>query len=341
MIAVVIPCFRSGSAVLKVIASIGPEVGLILVVDDCCPLGTGRLVSEQCRDGRLVVLYSETNRGVGGAVLTGMTAALTRGAEIIVKVDGDGQMDPALIPGLVAPIRAGQADYTKGNRFFFLSNSLQMPRPRLFGNLVLSFLTKLSSGYWNVMDPTNGFIAIHADIARMLPHRRIATRFFFESDMLFHLGLLRAKVIEFPMMARYADEESNLKIGRILWPFVRGHLRNFLLRVRYRYFVRDFSLASLELFFGTLLFVFGALFGASAWIAHAWSGTFASTGTVMIPALTLLMGFQLILAFLNFDINAVPREPVHPFLRKLADKASEDKQALIRTTGLSEVPPTF
>jgi glycosyltransferase involved in cell wall biosynthesis len=141
----------------------------------------------------------DANRGVGAAFLTGMRYAIERGADIIVKIDADGQMDPSQVAALIHPIVSGQADYVKGDRFFFLGNAASMPSARLFGNLVLSFLTKLSSGYWTIMDPTNGFLAIHARVAELLDDQQIAKRFFFETDLLFHLGLIRAKVVEFPI----------------------------------------------------------------------------------------------------------------------------------------------
>lgn len=315
-IAVVIPCFRVGPTILDVIGRVGPEVTLIVVVDDCCPARTGEIVIARCEDPRLHVLRHAENRGVGAAVLTGMREAIHRGAEILVKIDGDGQIDPRLVPGLIAPIQAGVADYAKGNRFFFLSNAHQMPRIRLFGNLMLSFLTKLSSGYWNIMDPTNGFVAMHASVARLLPFDRIAPRFFFESDVLFHLGLLRAKVVDVPMLARYDQEESNLRVHRVLWPFLGRHLRNTWLRLLYRYFIRDFSLASLELVFGSALFLFGVLFGSGAWMWGLASGELMSTGTIMVAVVPLLIGFQLLLAFLNFDIVTMPREAIAPALMR-------------------------
>src|SRR3989304_3450683 len=147
-IAVVVPCYKVKKHVLEVIASIGDEVWRIYVVDDACPDGSGKHVEEHCLDQRVRVIYHECNQGVGGAVITGYRAAITDGAEVIVKVDGDGQMDTSLIPNFIEPILAGEADYTKGNRFFDLEEIRAMPKVRLIGNAVLSFLTKLSSGSW-------------------------------------------------------------------------------------------------------------------------------------------------------------------------------------------------
>jgi len=199
---------------------------------------------------------------------------------------------------------------------------------RRFGNLALSFLAKLSSGYWTIMDPTNGFFAIHARVAELLDDERIARRFFFETDLLFHLGLIRAKVVEFPMRACYGDEISNLRVSHQLWPFLKGHLRNTTRRILYRYFFRDLSLASLQLVAGGALFIFGLVFGLYHWLS-APPDQLVPTGTIMIAALTFLIGFQLVLSFLNYDISASPREPLHPFLGKgwQAKKASEPEKA--------------
>lgn len=165
--------------------------------------------------------------------MTGYRAALKDGIDIIVKIDSDGQMDPALIIDFVGPIVDGEADYTKGNRFFELEKVKSMPRIRLIGNAILSFMCKLSSGYWNLFDPTNGFTAIHADVARRLPFNSISKRYFFESDILFRLNTLRAVVIDIPMEAEYGDEISNLKISRIVGEFLVKHSKNFIKRIFY------------------------------------------------------------------------------------------------------------
>ncbi len=313
---VVIPAYRAAGSILDVIARVGPEVELIVVVDDCCPEGTGITVSHRCNDPRVVVLMHDVNQGVGGAFMTGMRYAARRGADIIIKVDADGQIDPAQIPALIHPISSGDADYVKGNRFFFLNHAASMPRARKIGNLALSFMAKLSTGYWNIMDPTNGFFAIHARLADLVAEQDIAKRFFFETDLLFQLGLLRARVIEFPMQACYGDEISNLKISKVFGPFLAGHVRNTARRILYRYFLRDFSIGSLQLLFGTLLFGFGLAFGGYHWARGVASNELVPTGTIMIAAITLLIGFQLLLAFLSYDIGTTPREVLHPFLER-------------------------
>lgn len=311
-IAVIIPSYKVREHVLGVIGKIGPEVQRIYVVDDCCPDRSGAYVEAHCRDERVTVLWNAQNQGVGGAVMTGYQAAISDGMDILVKLDGDDQMDPDLILDFVDPIAAGEADYTKGNRFFNLEKIRAMPTMRLFGNAALSLMCKLSSGYWNLFDPTNGFTAIHANVARQLPFDKISRRYFFETDMLFRLNTLRAVVIDIPMDAKYGDEVSNLKISKIVGEFFVKHVRNFFKRIFYNYFLRDMSLASIELPLGLLFLSFGLVYGGYHWIGSSEAGISTPAGTVMLAALPALMGLQLILAFLSYDIASVPRRPIHP-----------------------------
>ncbi|MSR61041.1 MAG: glycosyltransferase family 2 protein [Planctomycetes bacterium] len=310
-IAVVVPCYRARASVLGVLAKIGPECAAIYVVDDACPEQTGAHVRRECRDPRVRVLVLEANQGVGGATLSGYRAALAEGANVLVKLDADGQMDPVLVPTLVAPILLGEADYTKGNRFFELEGLRSMPFLRLAGNSALSFLSKLSSGYWDVFDPTNGFTALHAAVARRLPLDKVAKRWFFESDLLFRLGTLRAVVCDVPMPAQYADERSNLSVRHVLPEFAWRHLLNTLKRVFYGYYLRDFNFASLELVLGVLATAGGTWFGIAQWLASSESRTFTSSGPVMLAALPILLGVQLVLGFLSFDMHNTPRQPLH------------------------------
>jgi len=295
---------------LDVIKGIGEDVSFIFTVDDCCPDNSGAYIQVHCDDSRVKVLMTSENLGVGGAVLLGYQAAIEAGSGVIVKLDGDGQMDPSLIPKIIAPILVGEADYCKGNRFFDLEKIRAMPNIRIFGNAVLSFMTKVSSGYWDLFDPTNGYTAIHADVARRLPIEKISSRYFFETDILFRLNTLRAVVVDVPMDARYGDEISHLKISRVVGEFFVKHIRNFFKRIFYNYYLRDMSVASLELPLGGGLLTLGSLFGVYHWIGSFQEGTVTPAGTVMLAALPILMGVQLILAFINYDIANVPQRPL-------------------------------
>lgn len=329
-IAVVIPCFRVACQVLGVIARIGPEVGWIIVVDDACPEGTADVVEAHCRDPRVRVIRHEENQGVGGAMLTGYAACIGLPATAVVKLDGDGQMDPALIPRLASPLLCGRADYVKGNRFYRLSNVTDMPWLRLLGNAALSFLTKLSSGYWQLFDPTNGFTAIHRTLLVELEFGRISRRYFFESDLLHHLNQLRAVVEEMPMRARYDGEPSSLAPLRVIGPFLRGNLRNTFRRILYSYFLRGFSAASLELLVGVPLLLFGLGFGLSHWVRSVVQHEPSTAGTVMLAALPVILGGQFVLSWINFDVASEPRLPVH---LQLMERANEWQGGDLAPTG--------
>lgn len=317
-IAVVIPCYRVRDQILSVIAAMPPEIAIIYAIDDACPEGSGEWLADHAVDPRLRILWHATNQGVGGAVITGLRQALADGADIVVKLDGDGQMDAGKIALLVQPIQDGTADYTKGNRFYDPGDLAAMPRVRLFGNAVLSFLAKLSTGYWQCFDPTNGFVAIQADVARRVPWQRLHRRYFFETDLLFRLNTLRARVVDVPMPAIYGDEQSSLRILRSIPTFLGGHLRNIVKRIGYNYFLRDFSLASLELVIGFALLLFGTVYGLLHWGSGAAA---ASAGVVMLSALPVILGLQFLLAFLAFDIQSAPTAPIHPLLARRRDTA--------------------
>lgn len=309
-VAVVIPCYKVTRFVEDVIARVGPEVWRIYCVDDACPDGSGDRIEKHVSDPRVRVLRNAENQGVGGATLAGFRQARADGADVLVKIDGDGQMDPRLLPLFLEPILAGRADYTKGNRFYDPSSVHGMPFVRVVGNAGVSFLNKLSSGYWNIFDPTNGYVALHGLVLDRLPVDKISRRYFFESDMLYHLNIVRAVVEDVPMEAVYGEEESNLHVASAGPDFVVGHARNFLRRLAYNYYLRDFSMGSIELVLGPALLLFGVVFGTVKWALKP-PGLQQSAGTVMLAGLPVIVGLQLILSFLNGDANNVPRTPLH------------------------------
>ena len=308
-IVVVIPSYKTSAHVVSVVKSIGKEVSQIIVVDDACPEGSGKLVLSSVKDKRVSVLFHSSNQGVGGAMVTGYKAALAAGADIVVKVDGDGQMDPADIPMLVKPIIERRADYTKGNRFDSLEDLEAMPRVRIFGNAVLSLMSKVSTGYWNITDPTNGFIAIHRSVLSRVHLEKLAKNFFFESDMLFRLSLIKAVVLDVAMSARYGTEKSNLKISRVIFDFPGRHVVNHMKRIFYSYYLREWSVSSIELPAGIILFFWGLIFGSTTWITNAAAGVVTPVGPVMLSAVPLILGFQLILAFVSYDVASEPKIP--------------------------------
>lgn len=302
-ICIVVPAYKVSKTLAKLIAEIGPEVSHIIVVDDKCPENSGSQLLRQVSDSRLEVISRSENGGVGAATITGYERALQIGADVIVKLDGDGQMPPSQIKELIRPILAGKADYVKGNRFFEVEAIKKMPKNRVFGNLVLSFMTKLSSGYWQIFDPNNGFTAITSGALRRLPLHKIDNRYFFESDMLFRLNLNREVVVDVNMPAVYEDEISSLKISKVIFEFPAKHIRNLMKRIIYSYYIREFNLASIELPIAILLGVIGSVRAFTAWNLSNDTGQATPAGTVVLSAVLLLSALQLLLSFINFDTN--------------------------------------
>ena len=312
----IIPCYKVKDHIARVIARMPPWIEGAICIDDACPEGSGDYIEQTIADPRVRVLRLAKNLGVGGATLAGYAEADRLGGRILVKVDGDDQMDLSYLGQLIAPILLGEADYAKGNRFTSISHLTAMPGVRVFGNAALSFAAKVSTGYWNVFDPTNGFTAIEASVARRVMEKRVSPRFFFETDLLYHLGTLRAVVRDVPMPARYGDEVSNIRIGAIIGPFALKHLTNFLQRILGQYFVRDFNVATLELLSGGGLCLFGLIYGLH-WLAVRDPHQAASAGVVMAAALPVIVGVQLLLQAMNFDVVNVPTRAIHPYLRAI------------------------
>ena len=340
-VAAVIPCYRVGRHILDVVRLALTKVDVVYVIDDCCPDKSGNLVAEHFLTDRVRVIRHTVNQGVGGAVISGYLAARQDAVDIVVKLDGDGQMDPDNIPALIAPIIANTADYTKGNRFFNIEYLRHMPPVRVFGNSALSFVNKISSGYWNIMDPTNGFTAIHSTALREIDLDKIAKRYFFESDMLFRLNVIRAVVRDVPMASIYGDEESNLKIGKVLVDFPLRYLKNFFKRFFYNYILRDMNIGTIETLVGLFLVLAGGTWGIINWISHGMIEQETPAGTVMLATLPIIIGSQLLLAAIGTDIHNVPNEalqkmnlprPPHIGVRKPALAGS--RETLPEKTGI-------
>ncbi len=309
-VAVIIPCYKSKDSLPGVVSEIGKEVDRVYVVDDACPEGTVAAFMEMNKDSRVVPVMLPENQGVGGATMAGYRAALADGYDIMVKVDSDGQMDPRLIPQLIKPIISHHADYTKGNRFFSIEDAAQMPKLRFFGNFFLSFISKASSGYWNVFDPTNGFTAIHRNALALLPLDKIEKRYFFESDMLFRLNTIEAVVQDAPMKAKYGDEVSGLNPGRELYRFAGKHLKRFLKRILYRYYLRGVSAASVFLLGGLAFLALFVLITTVFMGTSSATGVPSTPGEVMAAGACLIISVQMLLAFLVIDVMSSPTKPL-------------------------------
>jgi glycosyltransferase involved in cell wall biosynthesis len=308
-ICVVIPLFNSGGLIGDVLRGLPAFVRSIVVVDDCSQ-DDSFSIANQVVDERMHIVRHASNQGVGAATLSGYQKALELGAQIIVKMDSDNQMDPAYLVALITPVMTGQADYAKGNRFTHAEALKTMPLLRRVGNAGLSLLTKAATGYWGIFDPTNGYTALHASLVPQLDLARIHRRYFFESSMLVELGFLRAVVRDVEIPARYANETSSLSEWKALFEFPPLLFKGFLRRLVVQHFVRDFGIFSTLLILGAGLSTFGLLFGLYHWYLSIKTMVIASTGTVMIATLPLILGSQLLIQALIVDMQNEPRQPL-------------------------------
>jgi len=309
LITVVIPCFKVDKHIETVIASVPKYVDYIIAVDDACPNNSGGIV-KALNNEKVLIEYHKKNQGVGGAVITGFKKALILQSDIVVKLDGDGQMDQNRIIDLITPLTQDKADYAKGNRFHDFKALKQMPNTRLFGNSVLSFATKATSGYWDIMDPTNGFFAIHKNALSELNLDKIEKRYFFETDMLINLNIINKVVTDVSIPAIYNDEESNLSIRRVLVSFPQRILKGIFKRLFYKYYIYNFNMASIYLLISIPLLLFGIIFGIFKWSYGISENTENNAGTIMLAALPIILGIQFLLQAIQIDINSIPKKDI-------------------------------
>lgn len=308
ILSAVIPCYNVAKHIEAVVSHLPEEISNIIAVNDCSVDDTESILLRlQAQTTKLVYVKHEVNQGVGGAMLTGFKKSLELHSDITIKMDGDNQMDSSYIHELIKPITDNEADFTKGNRFRDFSALKTMPLSRRLGNLGLSFCIKAASGYWNIFDPNNGFIAIKNETLRSIDLAKLHKRYFFESSLLIELYYTNAVVHEIPMKANYGDELSGLSITKAFFQFPPKLLKALIRRIILKYFLFDFNIASVYILFGLPLVMIGAIYGGVNFVKYASQHIPAPTGTVVIPTLLITLGFQLLLSAVNFDIANYPK----------------------------------
>ncbi|BCW46152.1 glycosyltransferase family 2 protein [Arthrobacter sp. StoSoilB5] len=307
-IAAVVPAYKEENHIAQVIETMPDFVDDIVIVDDCSPDDTSG-AALRADDGRVTLIRHEVNQGVGGAVLTAHKAAMELGSDINVVMAGDAQMDPEYLPQLLDPVVDGYG-FAKANRFFSGESFAGMPGYRIFGNIVLSFMTKLASGYWHIFDPQNGYTAIRTEVLRRLPMNKVAARYSFENDLLIHLNILDVPIVDVPIPAVYGNEVSSIKLRKVIPELLAMLFGGFWRRVWWKYMVWSFSAVALLLIAGIALIVMGLV--AGIWVLAASVGS-PTAGSVMLAVVPFVLGVQMLLVSLQLDIQASPNRPtMHP-----------------------------
>jgi glycosyltransferase involved in cell wall biosynthesis len=305
-IAALVPAYNEEKLIKKTIQSMPDFVDLIIVVNDCSQDNTAVEI-RSAKEKRVMLIEHHKNTGLGGAIKSAVREAKKQEVEIGVVMAGDNQMDPHYLPALLDPICEEDYDMTKANRFYSSDGYNNMPKYRVFGSIVLAFMTRVTSGYWNIMDPQNGYVAYGPKVLERLNFEKITNGYALENDILINLNILGLRIKEIPVKAVYGEEVSHMKMWKIIPQFTWFLFLGFFRRIFKKYVLRGIHPIALFFFSGTLLFMWGLGFGAIKWIESINTGVAATTGTVMLAALPLLMGFEMLLWAFVLDIQEQPK----------------------------------
>jgi len=303
-VAVVVPAYNEERLIARTIQGIPDFVDHVIVVDDCSTDGT-LAAARSVDDARVRVEHLPENQGVGAAVIQGHRIAMELGADIMVVMAGDDQMDPEALPRLLRPLTQEHYGFTKGNRFFSTSSLAGMPRHRVVGSMILTFLNKAASGYWHLVDPQNGYTAVTREALELVPLDKVSKRYEFENDLLIWLNIASVRALDVPIPARYGLEQSTIRlrsvVPRLSWSLFTGFWR----RIWYKYVFWSFSPIALLLFTGLLCLTVGIAVGL--WATYeAFQGNSPTAGTTVLSLIPFMCGFILLVQAFVLDIMESP-----------------------------------
>lgn len=307
-ISVSVPAFQEEKLISETISSIPGYVDHIVVVNDGSKDNTADEVRKAMgKDSRVSLIDSGVNEGIGASIIKAHRQGIELGADILVVMAGDNQMDPQELSKLLDKIIDEDADYAKGNRFYHTKDLYSMPRFRLFVNVFVSFLVKFCTGYWSVADPLNGYTALKAQTFKDIDTDSIAKRYDFEVSMFVQLSLIGAKVKDVAIPARYGAAVSTIRLHREAPRAIKVLLRGFLKRMIIRYTL--FSFHPVALFYGMSCLTIGwtILWTLIISIITFSRNTTPTTAVVMLAVLPFIVGFELLLQAVTLDINNEPK----------------------------------
>ncbi|AKB34396.1 Glycosyltransferase [Methanosarcina siciliae HI350] len=301
-IGVVVPAYNEEVLLGETIKGIPEYVSRIYIVDDCSSDRTPEVV-KSLKDSRVVSLRHEVNMGAGKSVIDGYKMALADKMDIVVVMDGDNQMDPSQMPRLLMPIIEGKADYTKGNRLITREAREGMSAWRFFGNTLLSLLTKIGSGYWDLMDPQNGYAAASRKALETIDLDSVYTYYGYVNDILIKLNAYGMRVTDVVIPARYKNEKSSINYRRYIMKVAPMLFNGFLWRLKTKYVLLSFHplvffyVASMALLPAGLIFDFWIL--VQKLMHNPVSQNYPLLGVFMT-----LMGAQLLFFAMFFDMQS-------------------------------------
>jgi glycosyltransferase involved in cell wall biosynthesis len=304
-VGVVVPAHNEELLLPETLAGIPSFVDRVYVVDDASTDGTaGRAHAAAAGDPRVVVIVHERNAGVGAAIVTGYRRAISDRIDVTCVMAADGQMEPDDLVHLVTPVARGEVNYAKANRLFTGQAWRLIPHTRYLGNAVLSFLTKIASGYWHVADSQSGYAAIELATLQRLELDRLYPRYGFPNDMLVHLNVWNARVRDVPSRPIYGiGEESGIRLRRVVPAISWLLLKRFFWRLREKYVIRDFHPLVLFYALGIVMTIVGFALGVLEVVLRL-TGEQITAASIVLVALLLISGTQFVLFAMWFDMES-------------------------------------
>lgn len=301
-IGVAVPAYNEEKLIGKTLSGIPEFVDRIYVCNDGSKDRTREIVEQRIsEDRRISLINHEKNMGVGKSIIDCHKRALDEGMDIVAVMAGDNQMDPAYLPSLLDPIVDGKADYSKGNRLYWRGALKGMSAWRIFGNSILTLLTKFTSGYWHISDPQNGYTAISRKALQRIDLDSIYPGYLFENDMLTKLNAYDLRVVDVPIPARYGEERSKIKYSKFIIEGLWLLLKDFLWRMKVKYVVRNFHplvffyLAGIPI---VLVGIFGVFWSVYKKLFHS----IPLFQPMAISLIVLGMGVQFLFFAMYFDM---------------------------------------
>lgn len=240
-ICVVLPCFKVQNKIYSVYKKlIKLKINKIIFVDDCCPQKSIKFLSDKINyknNKKIQFVYLKKNLGVGGATLTGFNLALKQGYDVVIKFDSDNQHFISDLKNLIKKLKMKNVYFCKGYRSLNIKKTIKtgMPLIRIFGAIMLTYITRIITQNYKVRDVTNGLLGLKTKILKNIKINKIKKNYFFEQDLIFHLSLNKIKIDQIETRVLYANEKSNLSEYKVLIPFIMYHSQNILISLLFKF----------------------------------------------------------------------------------------------------------
>jgi glycosyltransferase involved in cell wall biosynthesis len=304
-IGVVVPAYNEEKLIGRVIDTMPAFVDKIIIVDDCSKDNTTLVVQHYVDEhsDRVVLIRHEVNQGVGGAIATGYKWCRDQKIDATVVMAGDAQMDPNDLPALLDPVVNDEVDYSKGNRLISGEAWKKIPRIRYLGNAMLSLLTKIASGYWNIADSQTGYTVANLKVLQTIDLDGIYRHYGMPNDMLVKLNIYNFRVCDVEIKPIYGiGEKSGIKPFCIIPKLARLMYKFFLYRMVQKYIIRDFHPLIFFYLSGFIMFLSGLLLGLYLFCYRIFIGAVEATSTIMAVFL-FITGMQSLFFAMWFDMD--------------------------------------